>query len=364
MPPPRVLHLAPLGGITGALRSMQTLVGELVKHGPTFAVTLEEGDEARLLRDLGAETTAVFAPGGLPRRRLPRWSRLVATIRDATRRQRIELLHCHSAQLMRYAWPVSVVTGVPVLCHQRELYERLPTQRGLGRAHHIVAISDAVERSLPRRWRRRTTRIYNAVLGPPALPARRRSHGPLRVGVAGRVVPEKGQDLLIDVAVALMERFDIEVHIWGLHPHHPPNAYARSLFARIESLGAHARRFHLVPMREDMETFYQAADVVVVPSRWVEPLGRVAIEAMAWGCPVLAAGHGGLLEVVDDEHTGLTFTPGDRDDLERKLARLLSDEPLRDRLREQGRAGYERRFKPERHAARMIELYAQVLDRR
>ncbi|OLR92440.1 glycosyltransferase [Actinokineospora bangkokensis] len=80
-----------------------------------------------------------------------------------------------------------------------------------------------------------------------------------------------------------------------------------------------------------------AAAVVVVPSRWPEPQGLVAVEALAAGTPVVASRIGGLQELVEDGVTGLLVPPGDPDALAAALDDLLDDPARRARMGEAGR---------------------------
>ena len=90
----------------------------------------------------------------------------------------------------------------------------------------------------------------------------------------------------------------------------------------------------------------------------------MVIEAMSWEKPVLVAGHGGLIEIVEDSRTGLTFRPGDWQSLGEQLERLLRDEDLRRRLGKAGRAEVERRFSAPRHADAVEAVYRKVLSHR
>jgi glycosyltransferase involved in cell wall biosynthesis len=82
---------------------------------------------------------------------------------------------------------------------------------------------------------------------------------------------------------------------------------------------------------------YAAAAVLAMPSRWAEPQGLVAIEAMASGTPVVASAVGGLAELVTPD-VGLQVPPGDADALARALDALLADPGLRARMGRAGRA--------------------------
>ena len=81
-----------------------------------------------------------------------------------------------------------------------------------------------------------------------------------------------------------------------------------------------------------LHSLYRIADLTVVPSLY-EPFGLVALEAMASGCPTIVADTGGLREVVPEgEKVGLRFNGGDAEHLAAMIERLLTDEPLRERL--------------------------------
>ena len=71
--------------------------------------------------------------------------------------------------------------------------------------------------------------------------------------------------------------------------------------------------------REEIATYYAAADVCVVPS-YYSSSGMVAIEAMASGTPVVASNIGGLKYVVAPEQTGLLFSPGNTATLTKAIA--------------------------------------------
>jgi glycosyltransferase involved in cell wall biosynthesis len=85
----------------------------------------------------------------------------------------------------------------------------------------------------------------------------------------------------------------------------------------------------------------EAADIVLVCSR-KEGFGRVAVEAMRLGKPVVAAASGAILELVEDGFNGLLYTPGDHQVLADKLLNLLQSRSLRTKLGENGRRSVQR----------------------
>ena len=75
------------------------------------------------------------------------------------------------------------------------------------------------------------------------------------------------------------------------------------------------------------------ATVLVLPSR-CEGMGRVILEAMAAGVPVIGSSVGGIPHLIRDGETGFIVPANDAASLERKLRQLLSDESLRERMGE------------------------------
>jgi glycosyltransferase involved in cell wall biosynthesis len=108
-----------------------------------------------------------------------------------------------------------------------------------------------------------------------------------------RLVPRMGIDLAIDALARLAPRLDGVLVIAGAGPER------NGLEALARSLGIERRvRFLGQVPDEQLPLVYAAADVCVVPSRELEGFGYVALEALAAGRPVIAAGTGGLPELV------------------------------------------------------------------
>lgn len=134
--------------------------------------------------------------------------------------------------------------------------------------------------------------------------------GPLNLLFAGRLVPYKGADMLIDAISRLRPetRKDLRLRIVGDGPEAP------ALQRRIQRLNLH-KQIELVGKVESarMPDYYREADLFCFPSIR-EFGGAVAMEAMASGCPCIVANNGGIGEYVDD-NSGIRINPENRESL-------------------------------------------------
>lgn len=189
--------------------------------------------------------------------------------------------------------------------------------------------------------------------------ARASAHRAFTVGFLGRLVPEKGVDLLIDACTRLDPRVRLVIAGDG-----PARA---SLEARIRARGLEQRVQMTGPVPSTaVPDLLQRLDVVVLPSRtrpnWAEQFGRVLIEAMAAGVPVVGSTCGEIPAVIGD--AGLVFPEGDTDALASALSRLTVDADLWLQLSRRGRARALERFTHRRIALDTVDVYARALDRR
>jgi len=102
---------------------------------------------------------------------------------------------------------------------------------------------------------------------------------------------------------------------------------------------------------------YCAADVVVVPSIWPEPLARVIVEAMWFGRPVVATAVGGSPEAVSDGVTGLLVPKNDAAALGRAISELLRDPERRERMGGAAQARAAALFDEDRVVASLLDAY-------
>lgn len=110
--------------------------------------------------------------------------------------------------------------------------------------------------------------------------------------------------------------------------------------------------------KEELPEIYRKADIILFPSIWPEPFGRVLIEAMAAGVPVIGTAVGGAAEILYDEENALLFPPGDPAALASQIVRLIDNPDLRQKIVGAGRKIAVGKFDI-RRMVRDIEAYLQ-----
>jgi glycosyltransferase involved in cell wall biosynthesis len=176
------------------------------------------------------------------------------------------------------------------------------------------------------------------------------------VGFAGRLVSKKGVDVLLRAMAELRRALPAaRLLLAGDGPERPRlEALARALGigGAVDFLG------HLD--HAALEGALAPAWVQAVPSRWEEPFGLVAAEAMMRGTAVVASRGGGLAEQVVDGETGVLVPAGDALALARALHSTLVDRELAERLGAAGRRRALAELSEERYVERFLAIYEEL----
>jgi glycosyltransferase involved in cell wall biosynthesis len=147
------------------------------------------------------------------------------------------------------------------------------------------------------------------------------------LALVGRISRWKGQMLLLDTFNELIKKHqNIKLVYIGSAP---PNQghFLDSLKEKIAEYDLF-KNVEIIPFQENINQLWQCIDVAIVPSTEPEPFGMVAIEAMMAKKPVVAANHGGLIEIVVNNETGFLVEPNDKVALQEALEKLINNPEL------------------------------------
>lgn len=391
----RIVYLNPGGRLGGAETSLRELLASVRAAEPDWELWLvlgEDGPLAAIARGLGVRVLVQPFPPALARLGdSGRWTALVGLLKAAVPTARYardlsrwlakiqpDIIHTNGFKMhLLGAWTRPRQT--PLIWHihdyvsPRRLMRRLlwPFRKACSVA--IVnsrSVAKDLEQVLPGL---RIVPIYNAIdlerfspqggrldldaragLAPPA-------PGTVRVGLIATFARWKGHKVFLEALARVSPDVPIRGYIIGgpIYQTDGSQWSALELQKEAERLGL-AGQVGFTGFLEDIPAAMRSLDIVVHASTQPEPFGMVIIEGMACGAAVIASQAGGASEIFSDGEDALGHPPGDAAVLAQQILRLASDQALRRRLGQAGRATAERLYHGTRLANELVALYRKI----
>ena len=368
---PRILFLDHAGVLGGAELSLLTIAQHYADSG--LVVLFSDGPFRERLEQNGVAVELVCAPnrvsganrsGGL-RQMLAIPGVLQMAGRGAVRAKGFDVLLANSQKALVVGALAAAMARKPLVWCLRDILtaehfsgfnRRLVVFLANRFANRVVANSQATLAAFVDSGGRsdRATVVYNGINAPEASPAiadaARRIRADLCVGNAktvglfSRIAPWKGQHVLLEALAQLPE---MNAWLVGAPLFGDEIRYQEDLVALAKSLGL-TDRVRFLGFRDDIPELLHAVDFVVHTSISPEPFGRVIVEGMLAGKPVIAARAGGACEIIEDGKTGCLVPPGDSGALVATLRRLVEHPDEAARLGMAGKLSASERFSVEK----------------
>jgi glycosyltransferase involved in cell wall biosynthesis len=381
----RIALLNHSGEISGAeISLLQTATALAARGVELLFVVPESGDLAARVRAAGfpLRTIALAAPR-LPRNPIHAAARSVRLADSARRLCRVlradpvDVVHANSVRAGLIASLGRPFHGRPVVWSVRDFVPgsavglAVRAVAAVG-ACRVLANSNAVARDFAR-WTTlaaKTETIYPGV--PASLFACRPGIGDLRddwgmprpamvVGCVGQITPWKRiHDAINAFSLLAGKHPAARLVIVGAPKFRPENLeYAEALRRLVDRLGL-GPRVRFCGFQEDIDRMFRSLDVLIHTAER-EPFGRVLVEAMAHGIPVVATADGGIPEIVQDGDSGFLVPLGDTVAMAGRVSELLVDETERRRVGARGRARAVA-FQTDRLVPRLEGIYRELVS--
>lgn len=373
------VSLAPF--ISGAERSLQVMM----QSAP------EAGIEPLLLCPPETKLIPWCQANGVPYVEVPlvdrdkrhpfRWMSSVAQVAAALRRERVDLVHSNQVWCQAAVGAAARLLGIPRVCHMRDEVGvegiRWWCKSGV---EAVICISNHIEHLVEPAWSESRHAPHIRTLHNPVVltmvdsvssvadatvrhtDARNRlgvQHVPVVFGFVGQIIAVKGVLQLLEACRGLMNDFRWHLLIAGRDPH-PGQPYETICRQRVQEWGL-SDRVTFTGFLDDMSTFYGAIDAAIVPSL-EEPLGRIPLEAGAYGRPSIAFATGGLKETIEHDVTGWLIPTGDVQALRNQLGAVLDDPRRLSIAGKQARERVVTACAPQRYMQELAGLYRELLD--
>jgi glycosyltransferase involved in cell wall biosynthesis len=306
-------------------------------------------------------------------------ARLLSELRTNIFRESPDLVHANTTRAAIVASLATIGTRIPVLWYMHDILPKHPLSTMvrilavLSGRNRLIAVSNATANAfrgaLPSWVQSRAplevihngtdTELFNTNRdGLPSLLEELGLNGNhFRIGIVGQITPRKGHLELIQTLAPIFKTSlpNGRLLVVGSAMFNNDKAYLELLKAEANRLGVQDQVMFLGTRH--VPTLMKALNVLVLNSS-TEPFGLVLTEAMASGTPVVARSVDGVLEIVEDNVSGLLFAPGDMKTLASHLLSLSRDAELVAKLARGGRARVETRFDQRICQAKVLERYA------
>jgi glycosyltransferase involved in cell wall biosynthesis len=359
-------QFAQLGG--GQLCVLDLLPAFLLNGWEIRALVPGEGEYASRLRALDCPVEHLsLTPLSSGRKTFGDQLRYLASVvqmtrqlRKLLRKWRPDLLYVNGPRVLPAAAKVSREDGIPLLFHahhriaEGSALRLVQTSLNASQAS-VIACCSYVATSLTSRVPRSRIRvIYNGVSDYSETPIRRAL--PIqRVGIVGRIDPEKGQLDFIRAARIVVHRFPhVQFHVVG-SPQFSAGEYPGEV---LKESGGLPVVFH--GWRDDISCVLRSLDLLVVSSPHSEATPRVILEALSAGVPVLAYALGGIPEIIEDNRTGFLSAPTPEALASRMSEVLGTDLGALDLMAQRARSTWQERFHIDRWRAHVCDCVTRA----
>lgn len=326
------------------------------------------------LRDIDVETRIVHFGNW---RKAKYWPLIPFAVRQMvylSRQEDAKLWHANEFWSYPYARMSANRTGIPAICHFRcsRTPKQIPPRKIknylLPKADALITVSKAQKRLFKKfpEMADKIRVIHNGVDLHRFMTANGQSFraelgvkpGQLLVGVVGPVSRHKGIEEFIRAARDVLATYpDARFAVVGPDR---PRAFLEEMISLAETLGI-KKNIIFTGFRDDIPEVMSGLDVLLTPSR-VEAFGRVLLEAMAAGTPVIASQVGGIPEVISEHDLGILVPPKAPDKLARAILDIMSDEKRRDHIITKAREHVSQHFTIESHTREIEKVYSHFLN--
>jgi len=260
---------------------------------------------------------------------------------------KIDIIHINNAPILSQWLLASKLTATPIVAHVRGNLNLPKQQRKLvPKYDRIIAISDAVTQYAENHGidTGKFFTIYDGIDVNAVRSLQKANSSDIRsefgiiddqrvVGVVGNIKDWKGQHVLVEAIDLLKEKYpDVICLIVGDVSDLPEDkAYYQKIKSLIEKRELE-KRVIFTGYRSDIPDIISILDVMVHTSTEPEPLGRVVLEGMLFAKPVIATAHGGPVEIIEDNISGILVKPSDPAVLADKISQIFDNEDFRNSL--------------------------------
>lgn len=377
-----ILFINHMGFLGGGEKSMLTLMQGLRDEGNhQISLLAQPGELITRARELGF-IVFEYPFSGIRRTLNPvTWFRGliklgmgISNIQKIISGNNIDIVHANSLKSAIMGGMGAHQAGAQLVFHTRDflpagIWRGVLINWAYRLSDRIIVNSKAVSIIYGKDPKQKVSVVYNYV-DPPIMSAGK-NPGSIRIengcpvnalllGYSGRLHPAKGLETLLTGFSQILKLMP-EAILWIVGGTMPGEEQYLENIKSITREMAIAGSVKFFGWRDDALDLMSCFDLLVVPSQ-KEPFGRVTVEAMMLGIPVVATASGGTLEIIEDNKTGLLFDPGNSRQMSEKCLEVINDPEKTKEMTRLAKSEVERKFGAKNYIDGVQRVY-DSLDR-
>lgn len=357
-----ILQILPELNLGGVEVGTLDLAKYLLKKGHKVVVVSAGGQLVKDLESLGA----IHYQLPVNKKSLFTIVRMVKHLAEIIKKEHIDIVHARSRVPAWIAYFACRKTNTVFITTCHGYYQKHIFSRVMGWAKRVIVISNIIGRHMIEDFNVPYERIR---LIPRSVDLERfkfidpklKRKDEFNVGIIGRLTPLKGHFYFIKAMARLMHEIpNLKIWIVGDAPS-SKSAYKQQIQLLVKRLGLDSITMFL-GNQKDIPAIMEHLDVLVLATVTQEAFGRVIIEAQASGVPVVATKVGGVIDIIEDNKTGLLVPPCDPSGIAEAVLRIYKDIELACQLSTEAYQKVKQKYSLELMAEKTLEVYQEALS--